>query len=495
MRQLLLLFIALFSLVGCLKDDDYTVSVNDRLAFSKDTIKFDTIISGIPTKTYSMAVYNPANKAIRISQIALQKGASSPFKVQADGAALENGIATDFEIARKDSMIVYFMVNVPNTDSDAPVDYTDKLVFTTEAGVNQEVVLRAAGQDVIDLKAQRISHDLTLDAKRPYHVYDSLVVEKGATLTLAAGTQFYFHSKTSLIVYGTLKIEGTLESPVVLRGDRLDDMFKNQPYDRTPGLWGGVVLKKGSFGNEIRYADIHSGSFGVQIDSTDVTQRALTMENSLITTTTNHAISVRQANVFIGNSQITNAGGDCLHVRGGDVTLVHCTLGRFFVFTGGYGHALDFANYDNDVRLPLKKLQMYNCIVTGYQEDELMDSNNTDFEEDAFNYNFANSLINTPKPKDDDAHFVNCLWDVKDKSNNALPVEEQILRDKNFTPEFNTDHLLFSFELSEKSQAIGKADATITQQYYPNDRLGRNRGNAPDMGCYQHQTKKEEKQI
>ena len=392
-------------------------------------------------------------------------------------------------------MIVYFMVNVPNTDSDAPVDYTDKLVFTTEAGVNQEVVLKAVGQDVIDLKAQRISHDLTLDAKRPYHVYDSLVVEKGATLTLAAGTQFFFHSKTSLIVYGTLKIEGTLESPVVLRGDRLDDMFKNQPYDRTPGLWGGVVLKKGSFGNEIRYADIHSGSFGVQIDSTDVTQRALTMENSLITTTTNHAISVRQANVFIGNSQITNAGGDCLHVRGGDVTLVHCTLGRFFVFTGGYGHALDFANYDNDVRLPLKKLQMYNCIVTGYQEDELMGSNNTDFEDDAFNYNFANCLINTPKPKDDDAHFVNCLWDVKDKSNNALPVEEQILRDKNFTPEFNTDHLLFSFELSEKSQAIGKADATITQQYYPNDRLGRNRGNAPDMGCYQHQTKKEEKQI
>ena len=51
MRQLLLLFIALFSLVGCLKDDDYTVSVNDRLAFSKDTIKFDTIISGMPTKT------------------------------------------------------------------------------------------------------------------------------------------------------------------------------------------------------------------------------------------------------------------------------------------------------------------------------------------------------------------------------------------------------------------------------------------------------------
>ena len=170
MRQLLLLFIALFSLVGCLKDDDYTISTNDKLAFNQDTIAFDTIISGIPTKTYSMVVYNHADKAIRITQIALQKGASSPFKIQADGASLENGIATDFEIARKDSMIVYLMANVPHTDNDGPIDYTDKLVFTTEAGVNQEVVLKAAGQDVIDMKAQRISHDLTLDAKRPYHV-------------------------------------------------------------------------------------------------------------------------------------------------------------------------------------------------------------------------------------------------------------------------------------------------------------------------------------
>lgn len=73
MRQLLLLFTALFSLVGCLKDDDYTVSTDDRLAFNQDTIAFDTIISGIPTKTYSMVVYNHADKAIRITQIALQK--------------------------------------------------------------------------------------------------------------------------------------------------------------------------------------------------------------------------------------------------------------------------------------------------------------------------------------------------------------------------------------------------------------------------------------
>ena len=135
---------------------------------------------------------------------------------------------------------------------------------------------------------------------------------------------------------------------------------------------------------------------------------------------------------------------------------------------------------------------MVNCIITGYQEDEMMGSSNETFQDDAFNYSFGNCLINTPKPKDDDAHFVNCLWDVKDKSLGAAPIEEQILRDKNFDPEFNVDHLLFGFELSEKSQAIGKANVNVTQQYYPNDRLGRARGNAPDIGCYQHQVKKQE---
>lgn len=487
MRILLLLLSILFTFTACMKDDDYTVSANDRLVFSKDTVKFDTIISGLPTKTYSFAVYNHADKAIRIPHIRLGKGADSPFKVQADGAALQGGAASDFEIARKDSMIVYLMANVPESGSVDPTDYQDELIFTTEAGVEQKVVLTASGQDVETLRALRIGQDLTLDSPLPYHVYDSIVVEKGATLTLAAGTRFLFHSKAELIVRGKILIKGSVNQPVVMRGDRLDNMFENQPYDRTPGLWGGVTIKGDSFDNQITYADIHSASYGIRIDSTDVTKRALTLENSIISTVTNHALDVRMANVFVGNSQITNAGGDCLHMRGGDVTLIHSTLGRFYVFTGGYGHALDFANYDGDARLPIQKLEVSNSIITGYQEDELMGDSSTVHANDAFNYLFSHCLINTPRPTGLENHFINCLWDVKNKD--VDKADEQIIRDKNFSPAFNTDHLLFYFELDEKSKAIGTADMTITQQYYPLDRLGRPRGDAPDMGCYQHQAK------
>ena len=61
------------------------------------------------------------------------------------------------------------------------------------------------------------------------------------------------------------------------------------------------------------------------------------------------------------------------------------------------------------------------------------------------------------------------------------------LRDKNFVPDFNLDYLLFSFGLNKQSQAVGTADAVITQANYPKDKAGNSRSSQPDMGCFQHQ--------
>ncbi len=488
MRSLPYLLLLLVGIVSCMSDDDYTLSANDKLYFSTDSVNFDTIISGEPTKTYSFVVYNNANKAIRISSVSLQNGNSSPFKANVDGVALTEGITTDFEIAKKDSMIVYLMANVPATGLDTPVSYNDRLNFLTESGVSQSVQLTASGQDVINLTNTHIQSDETFDASRPYRVRDSLVVEKGATLTLTVGTTLMFHSNAQLIVHGRLCIDGTVNNPVILRGDRLDHMFKNQPYDRTPGLWGGIHFTKESYNNHINYADIHSGTYGIKIDSCDTSTPTLKLENSVIHTVSNHGLDVRMGQVFVGNSQITNAGGDCVHVRGGNLQFIHCTIGRFYVFSGGYGHALDFANYEEEVRLPLQRLDFKNCIITGYNDDEIMGDKNANAEEDAFNYSFNYSLLNTPEPKEDSEeinNFIQCIWDQKDDT--IKDGEEEIVRDKNFRPEFNTSHLLFEFELNSKSKAIGTANTNITQEYYPYDRYGRTRFSAPDMGCYQHQ--------
>lgn len=485
MRYFLLLLLPALLLASCLKDDAYTASPNDRLAFSKDTVAFDTILSGEPTKTYSFMVYNHADKALRIPSVALQNGQDSPFRVNVDGSALTGGSGTDFEIARKDSMVVYLMANVPESDADQPVKYEDKLIFTTEAGVAQEVVLTASGQDVITLSERHIQADETWSAHRPYRIMDSLVVDRGATLTLEAGTCLMFHSKAQLIVHGRLVVNGTATQPVTMRGDRLDYMFTNQPYDRTPGLWGGIVLKAESYDNRINYADIHSTTNGLRIDSCDLSQRTLTLENSIIHNTTHHGLDLRMATAYVGNCQLTNAGGDCVHVRGGDLQMVHCTLGRFYLFTGGSGGAaIDFANYDADVRLPLQRMDITNSIITAYQSDEMM-GNFSERYDDAFNYHFDHCLINT-KRMDNDEHFTNCLWDI-DEKNSSTSGAEAVVRDKNFTPDFDTETLTFSFMLSPRSKAVGTADASVTAATYPLDRLGTPRSTAPDMGCYQHQ--------
>lgn len=458
---------------ACLSEDEFTLSPADVLAFSRDTVQLDTIISGRPTKTETLTVYNRANRALHIGSVRLAKGAVSPFSVNVDGQSLDDGTASDFEIAAADSLIVFLMCHAPEMDRDEPVEVADELIFTLESGVQQTVSLRASSQDVVRMDHVVIENDTLLGAPRPYLITDSLVVAPGARLTVAPGAQFYFHAGATLVVRGTLDVCGTMERPVVFRGDRLENMFSGQPYDRIPGQWGGVVIASESFGNRMENCDLHSSVFGIRVDSAATDCEKLRIENSIIHNTSRDGLSVRHAKIFVGNTQITNAGGNCVTLRGGETEFVHCTIARFYYFTGGSGVALDFANFDGSAVLPLKT-RFANCIVTGFQSDELMGSR-ADDENAEFDYRFENCLLNTPET--DDENIVRCLWDEGDSA-----------REKNFTPDFDLARLLFNFGLRSTSPAVGQADPEITSRYYPLDRLGRNRlaGEGPDMGCYQH---------
>ena len=469
-------FFLLCNITSCLDDEDYSVSPSDRLMFSTDTVKMDTVISGQPTNTYTFQVYNRGKKSLRIPHIFLESGTSSSYHVNVDGTYLENGKGQDFEISDGDSLRVFLFLNAPDRNSDTPVSENDKLVFVTEAGVTQQVVLTAAGQSVIPLKGKILQSDTTLNSRRPYQILDSLVVEEGATLKLGAGVNLLFHPNTDLIVKGRVIAEGTLEAPVVFRGDRLGNMFSNQPYDRIPGQWGGVELRSSSYGNHLNYCDIHSGTFGIRCDSSDVEQEKLRLENSIVHNMSGDVLNVRMSKVFVGNSQLTNASGNCVTLRGGHSTFVHCTIANFYSFTGGRGVALDFSNNDGEVRLPLYRAAFYNSVITGYSDDEIMGGKSDRYEEDAFNYLFHNCLLNTPKYEDEKVQ--NCLWDNDDF---------EVSRDKNFFPEFDFKQLIFNFGLVTTSQAVHTADADITHKYYPQDRLGRSRSldEGPDMGCYE----------
>lgn len=468
----------LLCLVSCFNDEEYSASPSDILAFSVDTMDMDTVIAGAPSHTYRFSVYNHASKALRIPTIALEGGSESRFFVNVNGTELNGGSGTDFEIGAKDSLQVFLMVNPKEQDLDDPVKITDALRFTTEGGAVGRVVLMAHSQDVVTMQAPVITSDEIWDAKRPYRIIDSLEIKAGAKLTLCEGVRLYFHPKAELIVHGCLTANGSFEHPITMRGDRLGNMFSAQPYDRIPGQWGGVRFEQDSHNNYLNYCDIHSASYGIICNDNDDTLPKLTIENSIIHNVTTDALQATMSNIFVGNTQITNAGRNCVSLFGGDNSFVHCTIGRFYAITGAIGGvALTFQNYlDAQSPAPMHRAAFANCLITGYGADEIMGDQSKDMPETAFAYGFQNCVIRTPKVED--GGFENCYFED----------EGDIKGADHFSPAFDLDKLLYFFTLSPESPAVGRADREISSYFYPLDRLGRPRiksEKSPDAGCYE----------
>ena len=461
---------------GCWQDEEFSTAPTDLLRFSTDSVNFDTVISGQPTNTRTFMVYNPNARSLRISRAFLGRGTESVFRVNIDGTFLENGEASNFELYAEDSLRVFLEMTAPVSDSDEPVAVEDELTFVLESGQTQSVTLTAYGQDVVVLKGWTVTADTTLTARRPYQVYDSLVVAPDVTLNLPAGARLYFHPDARLIVHGTLRAEGALGNEVMMRGDRMGNMFSNQPYDLIPGQWGGIVLTSGSYGNIFNYCAIHSGSFGLRCDSADVSREKVRIENSVLHNVSGDVLTARACSLFVGNSQLTNAGGNCVTLYGGSSRFVHCTIANFYAFTGGRGVALSYTNADGSIPYPLHQAEFLNCLITGYGEDEIMGAQSADHVDLPFSYLFRNCLLDTPEFVDEQVQ--NCLWDND---------EAAVWREGNFSPAFDLDRLLFRFSLDSLSSAVGNADPTVTQTYYPYDRLGRSRldDGRSDIGCYE----------
>lgn len=477
MKFLLRLWILVLTvgLVSCLKEDEYATDTSARLAFAEEKIDLDTIIAGQATSTYSFMVYNKNTKAIRIAQVYLELGANSPFFVNVDGSSVHATSVSGLEIGAEDSLRVFLFANATDSDQDAPQLITDRLVFVTEGGVQQAVTLEAEAQSVYTLQGKVITSDETFLTTRPYQIYDSLVVAEGATLTLNAGTRLYFHPSARLIIRGKLLAQGSVDSPVLFRGDRLGNMFAGQPYDRIPAQWGGIVIAGNSYGNQLNFCDIHSGEFGLRVDSGAITQEKLRLENSVVHNVSGDALSLTMSKVFVGNSQITNAGGKCVTILGGDNEFVQTTIANFYPFSANRGVALKYSNISGTTTYPLITATFRNTLITGYTKDEILAEASSD-NTVAFNYLYQNCLLDTEEITDSD-YIISCLWDNGDATT---------ARENNFSPAFDLEKLLFYFTLAEGSQAVDGGDATIGL-LYPTDRMGRSRttDGKPDIGCYE----------
>ena len=484
MAGVLWLLCALSAITAC---DDYDTFTTDRsavLLFDRDTVAFDTMFTTIGSSTQTLVAYNKGDRGLRIASVRLERGAASPFRVNVDGQDLSQtaqAAAADFEVRRRDSLIVRIEVTLPHFGDTATHTEEDALVFTLESGVAQRVPLSASGLDAIFMRGHVVEADTMLTGSQPIVVYDSLVVAPAATLTIASGTTLYFHDGAGLKVRGRLLAQGTLEAPVVLRGDRTDHMFDYLPYDRLPSRWEGLTIATSSYSNELDYVDLHGACFGVACDSSSLEQSTIVLRNCRIHNVGGHGISAQHVQLTAVNCEVSNTLGHCVYVFGGDVSFAFCTLAQFYPLDARRGDALFVANLMDEVYRPLICADFLSCVITGYADDVIMGSfydprtSDLDINDPQQNFLFDHCFMATVVD-DDDPSFIEPQLDDG-------PATES--HEHNFRL-LDTHAFIYDFSPVAASRICGAA-STALASIVPADRMGRDRtaDGKPDAGCYE----------
>jgi hypothetical protein len=466
------ILMAVILFASCSSDDNFSTDSSHLLTFTKDTVTLDTLFSNVPSSTYSFWVHNNTGDGIRINNVRLSKGNQTGYRVNVDGTYLSASIGyqtSNIELRKGDSLRVFVEITTPTNNLDSAKLVTDKLLFTLESGIQQQVVLNTYSRDAFFMRDVEFKRDTTISKSNPIVVYGGIKVDSGVTVTITPGTTIYFHDGAGIDVYGTLHLLGEVSSPVILRGDRTDRMFDYLPYDRVSGQWEGIHLRGSSYGNQLYNTDIHSSKYGIICDSSDVSKNKLLLSNCIIHNCRGYGLQAFSSVVNVENCQITNTLNDCVSIIGGNITLLQCTLGQFYPFDSNRGVALRFSNYIGAFSYPLYQLNVINSLITGYADDQLMGDKDTTV---TFKYHFINNLICTPRI-DNDSLFINTLWESPDS------IAAQV---KNFK-KIDTDNLYYDFRLDSLSRAVGGAS---TKYSLPYDRLGVLRDDKPDIGCYEY---------
>lgn len=464
-----ILIITVLAVSGCRKDE-FNTDPNFSLGFSTDTVMFDTVFTTIGSSTRSLVIRNTGNNKINISKIILARGKSSPFRLNIDGNATEE--YHDLEIGPKDSAYIFVKVTIDPNNSSNPLVESDSIVFETN-GKMQDVKLVAWGQDAYFHLNTVFTGEVTLPSDKPNVIYGKLTAANGCIMNITAGTKLYFHNGSSLEIRkgASLRVLGTMETPVLFKGDRLEEYYLDKP-----GLWDGIWLENGSTNNSFTYAEITNALVGIQADSSGLNDgEPLRLHNCMIHNMTNYGIKATKARIVATNCQITNCGGNVFSVEnGGNYDFRNCTLARYF---SGKGYpAVSISNYFQDStgkQFPGALTGAYfgNCIVTGYQSDEIA---LYELKGTPFDFQFDYCLVNWQKEKEYESNFINCIYN----------------KDVNF---MNVDSN--NFQLDTLSFAIDAASVEIINKTVPDiklDRKGISRlvPGPPDMGAYERVEKK-----
>ena len=443
MKRIFYFLCIVVALVACTDDDNFSSASGLRLTFSTDTVKMDTVFSKTPSATYTFWVHNDNDEGIRLQSVRLNKKNQTGFRVNVDGSYLDNAFGSqvnDLEVRRNDSILVFVELTSTETAQVEPKLVEDDLVFTLESGVEQKVNLRAWSWDAQKMYDVVIEGEQTIESATPIIIYGGITVPEGTRLNLL-NTTLYFHDGAGIECYGDLIIQNC-----VLRGDRLDRMFDYLPYDRVSGQWKGIHLYESSLTARLSDTEIRNAQNALVLDSAAIDEETvrLGMGNCIIHNAEGYGLKAVNSNIYIANCQFTNTLDDCVLIVGGIADINYCTMAQFYPFSADRGAALRFVNYEGDNDIPLLKLHCNGIILTGYESDVLMGGVRDTIA--AFEYQFVNSLLRTPKVETKDSvRFVNVRWETPKDS----------IQGKQHFKVIDEDNLIYDFHLDSLSTAQG----------------------------------------
>ena len=467
-----LIFLFFACLFSCEREFVYGGG-QEGLVFSTDTVMFDTIFTSIGSVTQNFRIYNPYEEDLLIDDIELAGGDESSFRLNINGFA-ENKLK-DVRIRAKDSLFIFIEVTIDPVHSNSPIVVADSVIISTRER-RQSVKLIAYGQDVILLNKEWLKTQ-TFTKDKPYLISDYIVVDTAQTLTIDPGARLYFQKDASLLVLGTLIVNGTKDEPVLFATHRLEEWYQDKP-----GQWGYIHLLPGSRGTTIDYAIIRNGIMGILADSVGLENgEPLEINNTKIEHISSFGLLAQSAGMKVTNTLFGDCGTHSMAITvGGEYEFVHCTFANYFDWTFRSTPAVFINNYymdenDNVKIVPLKKASFLNCIIYGRNYSEVgFDLKYPDGELIGLqpNYLFSSCVLKVSDDLDtsDEDHFVEII--------------------KNEDPFFINPYE-YNYQLDTLSVAKDAADPVFAREV-PYDILGVSRFEdaGPDIGLYE---RKEEK--